>query len=104
MMVEASLIFSSSDLPDGLLSRSIRARFSASAAVARRTYSSAFLASSAAASLRICAALGMRSSMPGMTDELLACCWGGVRARLGFALSGPLIHIKQFSLLRRHDS
>ena len=37
-----SWIFSSSDLPEGRLSCSIRARFSASAAAARRTYSSAF--------------------------------------------------------------
>jgi len=38
MMVEASWIFSSSDLPDGRVSRSISARFSASAAAARRAY------------------------------------------------------------------
>src|SRR3954453_15823326 len=104
MMVEASLIFSSSDLPDGLLSRSIRARFSASAAAARRTYSSAFLASSSAASLRICSALGMSSSMPGMIGAFLACCGVGVRAKLGFAPFGPLIHIKQFSHLRGHGN
>src|SRR4051812_39061467 len=104
MMVEASLIFSSSDLPDGLLSRSIKSRFSASAAAARRTYSSAFLASSSAASLRICSALGMSSSMPGMIGAFLACCGIGVRAKLSFAPFGPLIHIKQFSHLRGHGN
>src|SRR4051812_27986705 len=72
MIVDASLTFSSSLLPDGLLRRSISARFSASTATARRTYSSAFSASLRAASLRMCVALGMRSSMPGMTDG--SCC------------------------------
>src|SRR6266550_3548288 len=43
--------------------RSLSARFSASTAVARRAYSSAFSASLRAASLWICFALGMRSSM-----------------------------------------
>jgi hypothetical protein len=47
--VEASLTFSSSDRPEGLLSLSISARFSASAAAVRRTCSSAFSASLMAA-------------------------------------------------------
>jgi len=67
MMVEASWTFSSSDLHDGRVSRSISARFSDSTAAARRAYSSAFWASLSAASFRIWFALGMRSSMlPGM--------------------------------------
>src|SRR6516164_3924419 len=63
MTLEASLTFSSSESPDGLLSLSISALFSVSAAVAALVSLSAFSASLIAACFWISFAVGSRSSI-----------------------------------------
>src|ERR1700756_4086910 len=63
MTLEASWTFSSSESPEGLLSLSISARFSASAAAAALVSLSAFSASFSAACFWISFAVGSRSSI-----------------------------------------
>src|SRR5579872_491617 len=96
MTVEASLTFSSSERPEGLLSFSISARCASSAAAVCRRRSSAICASLIEACLWISWAVGIRSSIfPDMVapSELPQLCPDQATAVLGPV---PLIQIKRY--------
>jgi len=97
MTVDASLIFSSSDLPDGRLSCSVRARFSDSAAAAHARILLPFRPPMRAASFRICVAFGdeiINAVGHWLTaPEWLFCT--SVRMKLSVVEVIPLIQIKQ---------
>src|SRR5579872_4787056 len=96
MTVEASLIFSSSERPEGLLSFSISARCASSAAVMCRSCSSAFSASLMEACFWISWAVGIRSSIfPDMvapSSSFLTIAFDQATAALGLV---ALIQIKR---------